>query len=166
MVTKKKATVKKKTTTKKKAPVKKTTAKKKAAVKKAPVKKKAPAKKTTAKKTLTKKAPAKKTVAKKAPVKKTVAKKSPARKPTKRKKPIGFTMMVSYQRQIEKAYETMQKLFDDCGTLLTEYIYDGKKKNAALSRAQLMTITKESKNLRNIIQEAKTKLKPVYKTTK
>lgn len=165
----------------KKAVVRKTPVKKpvpkKAVVKKTVAKKTAPkkttVKKTVAKKTPVKKAAPKKTVAKKAPIKQTIKKtpakkavpaKNPARKPKTRKKPIGFEMMKSYQNQIEKTYETMQNLFDGCGELLNDFIYNGKKKNAALSRAQLMNITKEAKNLRNTIQEAKTKLKPIYKT--
>ena len=92
------------------------------------------------------------------------AKKSPARKPSTRKKPIGFEMMKSFQNQIIKSFETMQSVFDQCGELLNGYVYDGKKKNAALSRSQLMVLTKEAKSLRNVIQESKMKLKPIYKS--
>lgn len=95
----------------------------------------------------------------------TAAKKpaTPARKPATRKKPVGFEMMKSYQNAIEKSFELLQKHFDAVGVTLNEYAYEGKKKNAPIARQQLMDITKEAKKLRDIIQEAKVKLKPVYK---
>jgi hypothetical protein len=95
----------------------------------------------------------------------TLAKKTmPAKKQEPRKKPIGFEMMKSFQTSIEGSFEKLQKSFDECSEILNEYVYEGKKKNAALTRALLMEITKEAKTLRNIIQEAKTKLKPIYKS--
>lgn len=123
------------------------------------VKAKAPKRKPVAKKKAAPKAKA--TAKKKAPAKKKAA---PKAKPATRKKPIGFEMMKSHQNKIEKLFEEIQGLFDECGESLNEYVYEGKKKNAAVSRAQLMDITKKSKELRNIIQEAKTKLKPIYKS--
>lgn len=101
----------------------------------------------------------------KAPLKKAASTKtSPARTPAGKKKPIGFEMMKSYQTSIEKSFEKMQNLFDGCGESLNDYVYEGKKKNATVTRSLLMDISKEVKNLRNIIQESKMKLKPVYKS--
>ena len=81
----------------------------------------------------------------------------------KRKKPIGFEMMKSHQNSIEKSFETLQGKFDNVGELIGDYVYSGKKVNAKLARADLVDIMKEAKVLRTIIQEAKTKLKPIYK---
>lgn len=96
-----------------------------------------------------------------APKKKTKA--VAAKAAPKKKKPIGFEMMKSYQNQIEKSYERLQLIFDQCGEDLNDYVYGGKKKMASITRTHLMDITKEAKTLRSIIQEAKMKLKPKYK---
>lgn len=100
---------------------------------------------------------------KKAAAKKTAPKRSPARKPATRKRAIAFEMMKSHQTAIEKTFEEMQEIFDTLGEDLNEYVYNGKKKNAAITRAQLMDLTKIAKTLRTTIQESKVKLKPIYK---
>lgn len=128
--------------------------KKKAAPKKKPVAKKKAAPKRTIGKKAAPKRTAKKTVAKK---------KAPARKATPRKKAIGFEMMKSHQNAIEKGFEELQNSFDAFGDDLNDFVYEGKKKSAATSRALLMDITKQAKALRVAIQEAKVKLKPIYK---
>ena len=89
--------------------------------------------------------------------------KKPIRKSVSKKKPTGFEMMKSFQKKIEKSYTKLQTMFNICGEDLNTYIYEGKKKNAATARACLMDISKETKILRTLIQEAKVKLKPVYK---
>lgn len=142
-----------------KATAKKTNTKSKlaAAKKKAAAAKKTPAKKTAAKKTTAKKTPA----AKKTTVpKKTASKAAPA---SKRKKAIGFEVMASHTNAINKEYESMQKLFDKSATQLSEFLFDGKKKSAADARATFQEIAKSCKAIRASIQEAKTKLKPIYK---
>jgi hypothetical protein len=106
-----------------------------------------------------KKVTPKKKAAKKAAPRTVAAKAAPVRR-----KPIGFEMMKSYQNQIEKSYERLQLIFDQCGEDLNDYVYGGKKKMAAITRTHLMDITKEAKTLRVIIQEAKMKLKPKYKS--
>ena len=90
--------------------------------------------------------------------------KATTKKATPKKKPIGFEMMKSFQKKIEKSFAKIQKEWDDCSVEINDYIYDGKKKNAPIIRTRLMDITKESKILRTIIQEAKDKLKPIYKS--
>lgn len=121
-------------------------------------------KKVAAKKTTAKKPAAKKTVAKKpaAPKKKTTAA-SKAKPATKRKKAIGFEVMPSYVTKINKEYEAMQKLFDGVAEELVDFLYEGNKKSATNSRAKFQDITKSCKSIRAAIQEAKTKLKPIYK---
>jgi hypothetical protein len=132
-------------------------AKKKPAAKKTAAKKKPVAKKTAPKRTAKKAAP-KRTIAKK-----TAPKRTPAKKAAPRKKAIGFEMMKSHQNALEKGFEELAGYFDNFSELLNEFVYDGKKAAAATSRAALMDITKKAKELRTIIQEAKVKLKPIYK---
>lgn len=121
------------------------------------VKKKPAAKKPAAKRTAKKAAP-KRTIAKKTAPKRTVAKKA-----APRKKAIGFEMMKSHQNNIEKGFESLNEHFENFSELLNEFVYAGKKGAAATSRAALMDITKQAKALRTMIQEAKVKLKPLYK---
>jgi len=130
------------------------------------MKKKTPAKKTIVKK----KATGKKTAVKKTTGKKTVLaskKKKPAAskaKPaTKRKKAIGFEVMASYVKKINKEYEDMQKLFDGVAEELVDFLYEGQKKSAINARSKFQEITKACKGIRTSIQEAKSKLKPIYK---
>ena len=122
-------------------------------------KKKPAAKKAAPKRTIVKKVAAKKKPA----AKKTAPKTAPAKKAAPRKKAIGFEVMASHKTAIEKSFETMQAKFDEIGESIAEFAYEGKKKNAAVVRAQLMDIIKGGKELRTIVQEAKTKLKPIYK---
>jgi hypothetical protein len=76
---------------------------------------------------------------------------------------LRFEMMKSHQNALEKGFEELIGYFDNFSELLNEFVYDGKKAAAATSRAALMDITKKAKELRMTIQEAKVKLKPIYK---
>lgn len=80
-----------------------------------------------------------------------------------KKKPIGFKIPDEHQKKIETTFETLQEKFNEFSEELNTYVYDGKKKSAAVSRGFLMEVIKTAKDLRIAIQESKTELEPIYK---